>query len=519
MSVLHKGRMTLLGLATLALLPGCCKRFQKPTIEELSAGDPSATTVAWSMRLPDSDTVGKYSVATNAKGDIVVAGSLGAEVEIGDTELPTMDEPDESDESMRPDLVVWKMDSEGKPAWAKRFGSYGVQEVEQVAVDPSGSVLLAADINGSVTWGASKYEPKGYGGIGALLGKLDASGTPQWSHWFDATRVKLERTVDSDISPFGAQARGVAVDASGRVYALISYVGALQFAGKPAVAEAGNHVEGALLLALEPDGSERWRKLVSFPDPWKGKERNDAAFDVYPRALFVNAPGQSVVLGQVQGSGDWAGAALAGSGTRLFVSARNDAGAPLWTREFPLEGYVAQPRVAMAQDGSVFVAGVLRGTLRFDTHAVTSPYSGPLKGNRHGTVFVARLDAKGAPQWAKSIATSLFYGPLDLAVDPRGGFVLTLTATDIDAEMDLGGGNLAAGKEMIGYGMAVGGYTATGDHRWSKVFFLDGHNQPGAVAVMPSGQTVAVGSLGGEMCIITCKREMLADTYVVGLGP
>jgi hypothetical protein len=471
------------------------------------------------MRLRDADSVSRYSVATNAKGDIVVAGSLGAEVKIGDTNLPTMGEPVEANHSTRPDLVVWKMDSEGKPTWAKRFGSDGVQEVAQVTLDPSGSVLLAADINASIAWGTSKYEPKGHSGTGALVGKLDASGSPQWSQWFDATAVKLERTVDSMISPFGARARGVAVDASGRVYALISYVGALHVAGKPALADVGNHVQGVLLMALGPDGSERWRKHASFPDPWRGTKRDDTAFVVHPHGLFVSGAGQSLVLGEVRGSGDLAGATLAGSGERLFVSARGDAGAPLWTKEFPFEGDVNRLRVAMAQDGSVFVAGTLRGNLRFDAHVVKSPDAGPTEGLHNGTAFVARLDATGTPQWAKAIATCSFIGPLDLAADPRGGFALTLTSTNIDATMDLGGGDLAAGKKNFGQAMAVGGYTTEGDHRWSKAFLLDGHNRSGAVAVTPSGRTVAVGTLGGEDCLVTCERTLLADTYVVGLGP
>ncbi len=509
---MHVGYVGLLGAAAVAMaVGGGCKWFTQDKVEQYALGDEAASTVAWSMRLPETIQFIDFSVASTATGEVVVAASMCADVEIGGTKLPPLEELAEPGETSRADIVVWKMDAAGKSLWAKRFGGSGAQRVKRVVLDPSGNVIVAGSAYGSIEWGGTKWKPKT--GFGGIVGQLDPDGNPGWSVWFDASPVKLDNRSPGD--QFSAQPVSTSVDASGRVYVLGTYHGALRVGGKPLVADVGDAVGGTFLVALDPSGAVLWHQLAALPE---GRGATD--FYAYGDELTTTRQGRIIIAGSARGEGDFAGSPLKGGPNgSLFLSGRDSAGKAVWTQEFPVTGSAEAHRIVEAKDGGLFLAGAIRGSITIGPTVLKTKYDGEVSpGKWESDLFVARLDANGKPIWAKSYTTVGFFNPVDLAMTPGGGFVLALTAPGLDGKMDVGGGDLLGGKKAKGSGLIVAGYSDAGEHRWSKAAIAPNSNTAGAVVVTSTGRTIVVGSLGQD-CTGSCEKKQLGDAYVAAIGP
>jgi len=116
------------------------------------------------------------------------------------------------------DIYVAKYDPDGNHLWSRAFGNNNSQHGESIAADGSHNVLVAGDFLGSVNFGGGTLTS--VGGWDMFLAKLDPSGNHIWSQRFGST-----------VSSNADGARAVVVDESNNVYLAGYFSGTVSFGG------------------------------------------------------------------------------------------------------------------------------------------------------------------------------------------------------------------------------------------------------------------------------------------------
>jgi Beta-propeller repeat len=160
----------------------------------------------WTTQFGTMDVERGYGVAVDGSGNVVVAGWTTGNLE--------------GISAGGDEAFVVKLDSGGVEQWARQIGTAADERAQDVAVDPSGNILVAGWSTGTLACNAAS---------GAWVRKYDPSGNELWTHQFDSSK-----------------ALGVATDSNGNV--LITGEVFLQ---------AGNGLD-AFVRKLTPDGSVLW---------------------------------------------------------------------------------------------------------------------------------------------------------------------------------------------------------------------------------------------------------------------
>lgn len=350
-----------------------------------------------------------------------------------------------------------------------------------------------------------------------------------------------------------SQERGldVVTDASGHAFATGAYYGAADFGGGALVAGGDNRS----MFVVHWDATGKHVQSRGFGDATSG-------------VLYApQATGHGIALrpgGGVVVAGSFAGSVDFGTGTPLVsaeqggldagfcfacspdivVLSLDDQNATLWAKHWgDVEGDAALD-VAVAPGGEVFVVGSFRGSLSFGLGA-------PLSSAGKADAFVVKLDATGAPLWAKrfggpgdDVASAVvldgsslrvggsFSGGADFGTGPTAvagesdGFLIALAQADgaVTASRVLGAGQRAgitglalgqggalvasgyvrgklsfAAKEHLTYAndAVVLAFDATGKDAWAKVFGTSENDAANAVVAAPGGNLLVTGSVGG----------------------
>jgi Beta-propeller repeat len=93
----------------------------------------SPLTHAWSQRFGDANAQRPSAVATDAAGDIYVAGYFYGSVDFGSGVLTS---------AGGADVFLAKFDASGACLWSKRFGDTADQSGASVATDAAGNVYI-----------------------------------------------------------------------------------------------------------------------------------------------------------------------------------------------------------------------------------------------------------------------------------------------------------------------------------------------------------------------------------------
>ncbi len=105
----------------------------------------STGSVRWSRALPLSGS-SPVGLAVTDGGGLLVAASFSGTVQVGEQSLSSAGDSD---------IALLRLDSNGQPLWAKRFGGTGKDEARALAVDPEGHIHLAGNTEGIQFEGAS----------------------------------------------------------------------------------------------------------------------------------------------------------------------------------------------------------------------------------------------------------------------------------------------------------------------------------------------------------------------------
>jgi hypothetical protein len=174
-----------------------------------------------------------------------------------------------------------------------------------------------------------------------------------------------------------------------------------------------------------------------------------------------------------------------------FVAKLDPEGACVWNKQFPGMTGVGRS-VAATASGQVVVTGSFSGTGAIDFG------SGPVAGLADGNLFVAKLDASGAPAWGKvfGLSGAGIFGQ-GITVDSAGNVLVTGIAI---GSVDFGTGTLtstgAAGDVF------VASFDGSGTLRWARLFGRPakvGPLGPLMVAADPFCHVLVAGSFEGTL--------------------
>jgi len=351
----------------------------------------------WSKRFgEDAQPQIVNSLAIDGFGYVVITGTFRGSVNFGGGILTSAGGP------FALDVFVARFDGSGNHSWSKQFGDGSDQVANDVTTDSSGNVLITGVFDGSVDFGGGNHAS--LGGYDIFVAKLDPwSGTYQWSRAFGDVSYQY--------------AYSVSTDASSNVILGGNIEGTVDFGGGPLAGFGGSDV---FLAKLDAAGNHVW------------SDRYGDASTYASGTAATDASGNVVVTGSVQGAIDFGGGTLPTAGqSDIFLAKISSGGFHLWSKRFGDTEWQNGTAVATDASDNVIVTGSLNGTADFG--------GGNLTGS--GDIFLAKFNSAGAHQARQRYGDSLAQFANAVATDGNGNIVMT---GDFQSTVDFGGGDLSA---------------------------------------------------------------------------
>jgi len=311
----------------------------------------------WLVRVDGSGNQAVHAVALAPDGGVVIAGTFGDTLRIGDLLV-------EGDLDGL-DFFVAKLDAAGKPLWAKSLGatpaSLGPGEPTSfLAIDGEGDIHVAGTFSGTLRFGEN------LGAMGehdVFVGKLDAAGEPLWGHAVGADGQDQ-------------RAAGLAVDSQGRVILAGDLRGKVAVGGPLSLRSDGDAPD-AFLLSYDDTGELVWaRRYGSAAPDGAGAVAVDAAGDILFTGRFRGAIsfGKETVLGN--------GGAVSPHDD-LFLAMLTRDGEPIFSAAFGADENQLPTSIAVDASGDLLLAGYFGGIVDFG--------GGDLDAKTGDDVFVAKF--------------------------------------------------------------------------------------------------------------------------------
>jgi len=232
---------------------------------------------------------------------------------------------------------------------------------------------------------------------------------------------------------FGSRQSSVAIDWAGNAIVTGRFSGTVDFGGGVLTSAGLNDI---FVAKISPSGDHVW------------SQRFGSAGQQYAWDVAVDASGNIVVTGIMEGPVDFGGGPLAGSG--IFVARFDPQGTHLWSQVFGADD-VWWPLVAADPSGNVLLTGRFRGTINLGGGALTS-------ADISRDIFVAKFSPSGAHIWSQrqgDVGADDCYG---IAADASGNVLLSGNAA-----VDFGGGTLP-------FYPFLAKLAPDGSHIWSQSF-------------------------------------------------
>ncbi len=331
-------------------------------------------------------------------------------------------------------------------------------------------------------------------------------------------------------------ALGVTSDAQGNVFVSGNFLGSIDF-GLGALNSAGQN--DAYVAKLDTNGTALWAKSFG-----------DAGYHQYAQHLATDAQGNVLVTGHFRGTINFGGGALSDVSNffeDLFIAKLNPTGGHVWSKRYGDINNEESQSIATDAQGNVLVVGAFQKTINFGGGAIIAE-----DGGFNG--FVAKLNALGDQQWAKSLGDTAaeqktmgvtadadgnvyivgyHQGSIDLGgafvadagqqnayvakLSPAGAFVWakswpSLSATALDVEVDAAGnvfvlgnfkGKTSFGGKEFDAGMANDVFLVkldeSGDHLWSKAFGSSSAADEATSLALDAGKPIVFGAFTKEI--------------------
>lgn len=410
------------------------------------ATPPAGLDHVWSQRLGNADWQEGSSVATDAAGNVYLAGKSRGTVDFGGGPIVFESEG----------VFVLSLDRFGHHRWSVPIrGTYTAPP--RIAVDGRGSVYVTSSAAVEDAGKTMLEEQVATTDFHAeiLLVKLDRNGSEAWRRRFDGQR-------------YANAPMDIATDDNGDVIVTGWLDQMTDFGGGRLV---GN-VDGHLFLAkFDARGRHLWSQAFG-PRIFYGKANS----------LSVVPGGDIYLTGDFTVDVNFGGATLTTLSTfdrDVFLARFDRSGHHLWSADFGDAQVQYGEGVAASNSGNAYITGSFFGAVDFG--------AGPLvtQGIQED-VFLAAFDPLGTPLWSRRFGTPGIQIGQRIAVDPAGGLVLY---GDYYYDIDLGGGPLGT----FGFALRdifLARFASDGEHRSSIKIGTWFDDYGGDIAVDPTGAVV-----------------------------
>jgi hypothetical protein len=397
-------------------------------------------------------------MAVDATGAVLLTGSFYGQLAFGDQVLESATSSDDAS-VVGGTMFLAKLDPQGQPLWSKAFGPPEDARTATVTTDLAGNVLFATSASQPTDLGTGLLDPGLGGQQQAMLVKLDPGGAPQWSRLLLNAPGALE----------ASWVQAMRTDPSGNTLVF---------------AEAYGDHRYVLLLKIDPDGNDVWKKVLPIDESFLGTDTD--------QSLAVDEQGALTIL-----FGAWAvgmditidlggGPLTVPQGGNNGVLARFDAaGTLVYARLLDQAGgadnhWIQAGPVVSAPGGEVYVSSTYSSTIDLGT--------GPLTSTPAGSMYVTRIDRTGHTLWARSFGDDLHASTLALTPDGR-----LLLGGLLDGSVDFGFGLLAnADAASDAFVAALDG--ATGEPLLARSYG-EGTAAILSLGVQPAGTVVVGGAV------------------------
>jgi hypothetical protein len=149
----------------------------------------STGTLLWSKRFGGTLSDSIYGLATDADGNILLAGDFSGSITFGATTLTS---------SGNRDGFVAKLDPSGTPLWALKVGGTGNDTAFAVTVSPSGQILVGGSFSLVSTFGTLSRTSAG--GTDGFAMAVSPAGIVQWATRFGGSANDSARAVTVDVT-------------------------------------------------------------------------------------------------------------------------------------------------------------------------------------------------------------------------------------------------------------------------------------------------------------------------------
>jgi hypothetical protein len=412
-----------------------------------SAGAQSLTH-RWSQYYGDADNQNARAVATDADGNIIIAGEFMTWINLGGGSMLS---------EGGYDIFLAKFDSDGHHIWSEQFGDASSQYVSGLAVTSSGDILLCGSFFGSVNFGGFTHTSAG--GQDAYVAKFTPGGARIWSGSYGDASEQI--------------CRSVAVGNGGKTYLIGYFAGTIDLGGGP-LTSAGSY--DVWLAELDgSSGSHIWSRRFGDASPQIGW------------GVDVTAQGAVAIIGHAQGSIDFGGGSLmCAGGYDMFVARFSAGGVHQWSHLYGDSD--SQTGIGVRIDDAtneISVLGQFSGAIDLG--------GGPLVSAGNTDICLARLTATGAHTWSRRFGGTHPEYPRGIDVTPEGAIA---TTGFFEGTCDFGGGPLtSAGDKDI----FIATYDDDGSHVTSQRFGDDTTQVAQSIAFDPDGDLVNVGGFMGTV--------------------
>lgn len=396
------------------------------------------------------------AVATDAAGNVLVAGTFAGTIAIGGMSLASAGEQD---------VFVAKLSPSGTPLWARRFGSTGDDEALAIATDSNGNAVVSGFFEGSMAVGTKTLSAAALQDA-YVLELAGSDGTPIWARSFGGV--------------YNDWARAVAVGPGNDVFVTGHFYGTGVAFGTITLDSAGSEDLFVARLAAA-DGTPVWATRGGSASWDTGTAIAVSSTAVAVGGLYYN---QSATFGgtTVNNRGD-ADMLVA----RLAVTD----GAWQWARGLGSQATDHVTGVALDATGAVLYAGDVSNDA--DLGGVpTISASAP-------TIVLGKLDATGQYVWAKAASNGFAYAS-GLAIASNGELVVVgglAGSTQLGSTTLIGADPADLGSQLLD--AVVARFASDGTPLSAQRFGGPGQQAFTAVAPGPQGSVYAAGTFAGTI--------------------
>jgi hypothetical protein len=359
--------------------------FEQRIVVTLSGTATVTPTYGWTRTVGAIGFDAAEALALDAAGNVFWAGFFEGSVDFN----PDPVAADVRTATGSRDIFVTRLGPDGSYGWTWTAGGPQADEARALCVDSDGSVVVTGEYRQTVLFGpGDSHTALGYNDV--FVTKLLADGSPAWTRTFGGTS--------------GDAGRGVAVDASHRIYVTGDFQGTVDFdpsdGGVDNRASVSLSQADAFLTVLNSAGAYVRTTTIGGVGYDSGS------------AVAVGGAGQVLLTGVFSNSIDFRPAITGGEHTSVgdydvFVAQWDATGAYAWSRTFGSPDADGATALALDAAGNAYVTGYFLGTADF------APAAGhDLKtsaGAEDG--FVTRLNADGSYGWTRTLGgTSWDFG-------------------------------------------------------------------------------------------------------------